>query len=658
MDNKYSYQTGIKRTFDTADYAVFACTLVVSAAIGLYYAIKDRKRNTTDEYLFAGRDMNPIPIALSLLASFVSAIAILGTPSEVYVHSTMVIWLAGGFVITGLGAAHVFIPIFYKLGITTVFQYLEMRFGKVIRIIATITYITQMMFYMAIVLYVPSLALNAVTGMSLWGSIIAVSLVCIFYTSLGGMKAVVWTDTLQMCIIYAGLILVLVEGSNIIGGFSKAWDIADGGGRIKFFELDPDPRVRHSVWNILIGGGFRWLSTYGTNQAQVQRAISVRSVKRAQLALWLSMPGMALVFGLSSLIGIVMYAFYATCYPVKYGIITKADQLLPLFVMDILGDYPGLPGLLLSTIFSGSLSSLSSGLNAIAAVILENFIKPCCFPKISVNKATLVSKIIVITAGLICLLLAYLVSMIATLVLQLVMTLFGVLAGPLLGIFTLGMLCPSANKWGALVGYITSLGFSLWVGLGRIITKTSVAYNPGFSTAGCNWNATRTTTLVTTNLVSTVSTVTSTPSPITATSFYDKYDGIQRLYLLSYQWYTVTAVLIVVGVGLILSYITGPTDPKTLNPKLICPFFDVFFPWLPEKIRKPLRFGVRHEEESDDKYQKQDGHGEVGYNDGHWEGSFKKLPDKKLVLAQNNMAYVITDNNEQDLIVMSAKTKF
>lgn len=641
-EEQYSYQTGVKRTFHAADYGVFACTLILSAAIGLYYAIKDRKKNTTDEYLFAGRDMNPIPVSMSLIASFVSAIAVLGTPAEVFVHSTMVSYLAVGFIITGLGAGQIFIPTFYKLGVTTVFQYIEMRFSKFLRTIATIMYIIQMLFYMAIVLYVPSLALNAVTGMSLWGSIMAVGLVCIFYTALGGMKAVVWTDTLQMCIIFAGLITLIVEGSKVIGGFSKAWDIADKGGRIKFDEFDPDPRVRHSFWNVMIGGGVRWMSTYGVNQAQVQRAIAVRSVKRARLALWMSMPGMALVFILTTCVGVTMYAFYSTCYPVKYGIVSKADQLVPLYTMDILGDFHGLPGLILSAIFSGSLSTLSSGLNAIAAVILENFMKPFCFPKISALRATLVSKVIVVITGAICLVLAYVVSQIATLVLQLVMTLFGVLAGPLLGLFALGMLCPSANHWGATIGYIISLAFSLWIGLGRIITKVSVAYNPGFSTAGCNWNAssiatTLATTLDTTNLTSLGPT--SPLAPVATTSVWDKYEGIHRFYMLSYQWYSVVAVLIVIGVGLLFSYITGATDPKTLNPRLICPFFDVFFPCLPEKIRKPLRFGVRHEEIDDDEEKKHPAFDIVGFNEGKCDGTFKRIEENNSVSGKDNRSF-------------------
>ena len=119
---QYSIETGVKKTFHTADFVVFGLTLFVYSLIGLYYAVKDRKRNTTEEYLLAGRGMHPFPVAMSLTSTFISAITILGTPSEVYVHSTMYWWVCFGLVLTALGAAYIFVPIFYNLGVTSVFQ--------------------------------------------------------------------------------------------------------------------------------------------------------------------------------------------------------------------------------------------------------------------------------------------------------------------------------------------------------------------------------------------------------------------------------------------------------------------------------------------------------------------------------------------------------
>ena len=117
-----SYGFGEKKTFHTVDYAIFGITLVIYALIGLYFAIKDRRRNTTEEYLLAGRGMHWFPVAMSLTSTFISAITVIGTPSEVYVHSTMYWWICVGFILSAFGGGYIFVPIFYNLGITSVFQ--------------------------------------------------------------------------------------------------------------------------------------------------------------------------------------------------------------------------------------------------------------------------------------------------------------------------------------------------------------------------------------------------------------------------------------------------------------------------------------------------------------------------------------------------------
>ncbi|KAL3876630.1 hypothetical protein ACJMK2_034448 [Sinanodonta woodiana] len=580
-------QSAMKRTFHAADYAVTGTTLGISVLIGIYYAIKDRKKNTPEDYLLGGRKMHVIPVSMSLLSSFISAITIIGVPAEVYTYNTMYWYISIGMIVAAAGSAHIFIPIFYKLGITSVFEYIEMRFGRVNRMIACSIYMFWMIFYMSLVIYAPSLALNAVTGLSLWGSMLVVSLVCIFYTALGGMKAVLWADTVQMCIVFAGVICILVRTSLFVGGFDTAWKVASKNNRIVFFEFDTDPSTRHTVWNIIIGGGIHSCSVFGTNQAQIQRLLSVNSLRKAKLALWLNVLGITTITTLGIMVGVAMYAFYATCDPVSSGLVQKNDQLFPLLVMDTLGDLPGLPGLLLSCIFSGSLSTISSGLNAISAVMLEDYVKPHCCKEMSAKFQTMLSKGAVIAIGLVSLAFAFLVSELGTLILQLVSLLFGVLGGPLLGIFTLGMLFPWANKWGGLLGILSSLALDLWIVFGTYVKRVSVTLPSPVSTEGCSWNISSRTTLALLN-------------GTTFTSAFNKYSGVDRIYTMSYVWYAGLAVFTAVVVGLIVSLLTGPTKPSTLNPKLICPFFDVFFPWLPNKWLKFLRFGVRHEKEDEE----------------------------------------------------------
>jgi sodium-coupled monocarboxylate transporter 8/12 len=118
----YSFEKGELIFFQAWDYVVFAGTLLVSAGIGLFYAIRDRNQNSEKEFLLAGRNLSMFPVAMSLLSSFISAITLLGTPVEVYKNNTMYWLISVGFIITATLSAHVFIPVFYNLGITSVFE--------------------------------------------------------------------------------------------------------------------------------------------------------------------------------------------------------------------------------------------------------------------------------------------------------------------------------------------------------------------------------------------------------------------------------------------------------------------------------------------------------------------------------------------------------
>ncbi len=121
-DGGYSFQTGVKNTFTVVDYVIFAAILCISVGIGIFYAIRDRRRNNLNVFLMAGKQMNPITVALSLVASFMSAITLLGTPAEMYQFTTMYWWIGLSYFFVMAASAHIFIPIFYNLNVTSVYE--------------------------------------------------------------------------------------------------------------------------------------------------------------------------------------------------------------------------------------------------------------------------------------------------------------------------------------------------------------------------------------------------------------------------------------------------------------------------------------------------------------------------------------------------------
>lgn len=226
----------VTSTFSLVDYVVFVLLLVLSLAIGLYHAYRGWGRHSIGQLLLADRKMGCLPVALSLLATFQSAVAILGVPSEIYRFGTQYWFLGCCYFLGLLIPAHVFIPIFYRLHITSAYEYLELRFNKAVRVCGTVTFIFQMVIYMGVVLYAPSLALNAVTGFDLWLSVLTLGIVCTIYTALGGLKAVIWTDVFQTLVMFLGQLAVIIVGSAKVGGLGHVWEVASQRGLISGIE--------------------------------------------------------------------------------------------------------------------------------------------------------------------------------------------------------------------------------------------------------------------------------------------------------------------------------------------------------------------------------------------------------------------------------------
>lgn len=190
-------------TFSILDYILFACTLGVSTLIGIYYAVKSclqkrKKQDHAAEFLMGGRKMPLIPTAMSLLVSFVSGISMLSYPSEVYMMGTGFCWMIIGCMVGVLISGIFILPVVYPLPSMSIYAYLEERFNShALRLYASISFQLTTLVYTSVVLYAPSIALSGITGMKLWMLLIIVGAVCTVYTSIGGLKAVVWTDTFQ-----------------------------------------------------------------------------------------------------------------------------------------------------------------------------------------------------------------------------------------------------------------------------------------------------------------------------------------------------------------------------------------------------------------------------------------------------------------------------
>ncbi|KAI5628484.1 sodium-coupled monocarboxylate transporter 1 [Silurus asotus] len=560
---------GPTSTFSVWDYVVFAGMVLGAAGIGLFQAFRSRKENSSEEFLLGGRQMTAVPVAMSLTASFMSGITVIGTPAEAYKYGTAFWLFAFSYAIMSTITAEIFVPLFYRLGITSTYEYLELRFNKVIRVIGTSMYIFQTVLYTGMVIYAPALALNQITGLDLWGVLVATGIVCIIYCTLGGLKAVIWTDVFQMVIMLAGFIAVIARGAVLQGGLGRIWMDNYNGGRLDTFSFDPDPLRRHSFWTIVVGGSLMWVSMYAINQSQVQRYISCKSMTHAKMSLYVNMVGLWVTVSLAMFSGLTMYSIYKDCDPLTNKDVSSSDQLLPYLVMDILAEFPGLPGLFVAAAYSGTLSTVSSSINALVAVTMEDFVKPL-WPSLSEKQLSWLNMGMSVFFGAFCIAMAAVASLMGS-ILQAALSVFGMISGPLLGLFLLGMFFRCANSIGSLSGLILGLIITLWVGIGaQVYPPLPNKTNPlPLSVDGCKTGDTNLTTTVT-------------AWPMTPLTTEPRQEIVVRpaiadsWYSLSYLYFCPVAMLVTMSTGLIISAITGGCKQEKINPDMFVRKKDLF----------------------------------------------------------------------------------
>ncbi|RXG52513.1 Sodium-coupled monocarboxylate transporter 2 [Armadillidium vulgare] len=237
--------------FGVVDNCVFAGMLIISAAIGLYISWKGSK--SPEEYLMGNRSLKPLPVSLSLITSYVSAMITI---------------------------------VLYSLKLTSINEYIELRFkSKRLRFVIFLLSMAKVLAANGIGLYAPTIALSSVTNLSTLNSIFILGIICTLYSSFGGIKAVIWTDVFQFSVIIIGLMTVVGVGCAQNGGVIETLHIASEGERLEMFNMSLSPFVRHTFFNTLALGFFFQLRLYSYDQVYIQRICTVKSVKNARRVL-------------------------------------------------------------------------------------------------------------------------------------------------------------------------------------------------------------------------------------------------------------------------------------------------------------------------------------------------------------------------------------
>ncbi|XP_067000758.2 sodium-coupled monocarboxylate transporter 1 isoform X2 [Anabrus simplex] len=434
----------ILRMFSVADYVVLALLLMVCVGIGTFYGFFSGKV-TTEDYLIGGRKMKLLPTSLSLIATFISGVTLMGTPADTYLNGSQFVYSSFGDILVGFVMPWAFLPVLHQLRLTTVYQYLEMRFNKSVRIFISILCVIKMFLSIPRYVYPPAVVFNQVTGESLHYGSALLTIVCIYYTCVGGFKAVVWTDVFQCIFMYGSLLLVIIKGTIDIGGPAVVFERSNAGGRLEPPNFDLNPTIYYTFWSLTIGIFCSHLNQHTFYQGMLQRYISIPSLGTAKIAaLITSCVGSVLFCVTCSYFGLLIYAEFHDCDPITTKVAKGKDQVVPLFVMKTLGHYPGLPGIFVGGIFSAALSTVSSVLNALSAVALEDFYKIFIRRPITERESNILMRSVVIFFGIAGGALVYVIEKIGTII-QITYTVGTMTDGPALGVFLMGFFLPFVN---------------------------------------------------------------------------------------------------------------------------------------------------------------------------------------------------------------------
>ncbi|CAH0603324.1 unnamed protein product [Chrysodeixis includens] len=551
--------------FGVGDYVVFGVLCAASCAGGVWYsAIGSRTKAVVDikDYLLGGRSMSTFPVAMSLIASYVSGVTILGTPAEIYNYGTQYWLVIIGVSLSCAVVATIYLPVFCTLRLSSSYEYLELRFNRHVRAAASVLFLLDEVLFLPMVVFVPALAFNQLTGFSVFAVAGAMVIICGLYTVLGGLKAVVWTDSVQTGIMFIGVVLVAAAGTIAVGGVKEVLDIANESGRLELSNWSFSPYERQTGWGAVVGGFLYWTCFNSVNQTMVQRYIALPSKRKAIAALGIFCIGAILAISLCVWCGLTAWGAWVLggCDP--GGVPLVDDRLLPAFVTYVskLQHLPGLAGVFLAGVFGAGLSSLSAVLNACALVAVEDIMHGWLQLRLKPMTEGILARAITGTLAVISVIMLFVIQKLGG-VLGVATALSAIAASATCGVFTLGMVCWWVGPAGALSGAAAGAVLAGTVSLGTQAAAARGLRAPPLNlTEECARNA----------------------SFVGLENAIDP-ETVFPLFRVSYHWIAPIGLITTLLVGMIVGYFFDKPSSLKMDAELFTP---VMWRWLPSEARE------------------------------------------------------------------------
>lgn len=441
------------------NWIVLAIYFLSMVGIGIYFS--KRNKSTKDYFTASGRIPSWVT-AFSIYATALSSISFIAIPASVYKGGAIMGWHPLGIVIMVVWAALVFVPFFRRIKVETAYEYLGKRFDNSFRWIGSLSFIGFHLIRMAVVLYLPTLALKeALPSLNPMILLVVVAFLCIVYTSLGGIEAVLWSDAIQTIILLFGAFLIIGIGyTSVPGGLLVAFKTLVQDGKTIPKTAWEISMTGTTFIGILIGGFLNAIYSYIGSQDIVQRYSTTKNESEAKKSVLMNVPLLFISIFIFTGMGTALYLFFKFKEVLPKNI--DGNAILPYFVINHIP--LGISGIILAAIFAAAQSTVSSSLNSLSTCITSDIISP--LKKELTDKEKLkIAKVVSWGAGIFSTILAIRFLQVG----QGNMFLYfqaitGLLGGPIAGLFLIGIFSDRINNKAAWIGFITSSIVAVYIG--------------------------------------------------------------------------------------------------------------------------------------------------------------------------------------------------
>ena len=454
------------------DWVVVVISGFFILGVGIYCS---RQQTDLKEYFTASGNMGSVVVGISLYATLLSTISYLSTPGEIIKHGPAILCMQLSLPVAYLVVGYVLIPSIMKYRVTTAYEILECELGRSVRTLGAIMFVCLRLTWMGLILYMSARALAILLG---WEEtavpwlVFFIGILSIAYTAIGGLRAVILTDVFQFIALLLGALLTVGIISWQLGGVSQWWPDKwiSTWNRPPLFSLDP--RERLSILGAAILGSQWYICTAGSDQTVIQRYMAVRDAAEARKSFLINAIATVAVTTTLALIGLALLGLYTAhpeILPSGWTLEENADELFPNFIGEHLP--VGIAGLVMVGLFAAGMSSVDSGVNAVAAVIMSDLLGRTTKDHNSNSAQTLGrARLLVWVIGIVVVVAGLAVEWVPGNFLEVSQKVTNLFVAPLFGMFFMALYVSRANEFGTLVGAIYGLGTALLVGFWDVIT--------------------------------------------------------------------------------------------------------------------------------------------------------------------------------------------